>query len=296
MSKNVSGNSGSKQFSNNYPFINQVFKGLGQIMLQENIITGLLFLAGIFYGSVFMGFAALLATICGTITAYLFGFDKTNTDKGLYGFSAALTGVAFILFFGYSFIIWVLIVVGSVLAALIQEFFIRRKITVFTLPFVLVTWVALVGVKSISPELLVKSSSSVTIANDYFTYAIKGFGQVIFQNKAVSGILFFIAVLIHSPIAALYGLAAAIFSGIISLNFNIPVENISEGLLSFNAVLTAIAFAGNKLKDAVWISVAVLLSLVISLYMMQNGYIQLTFPFVAASVITLAIKRLLHAK
>ncbi len=296
MSKNVSGNSGIKQFSNGYPFINQVFKGLGQIMLQENIITGLLFLAGIFYGSVFMGFAALLATICGTITAYLFGFDKTNTDKGLYGFSAALTGVAYILFFGHSFIVWVLIVVGSVLAALIQEFFIRRKITVFTFPFVLVTWVAIVSIKSISPELLVKSSSSVTIANDYFTYAIKGFGQVIFQNKVVSGILFFIAVLIHSPIAALYGLAAAMFSGIISLNFNIPVENISEGLLSFNAVLTAIAFAGNKLKDAVWISIAVLLSLFISLYMMQNGYIQLTFPFIAASVITLAIKRLLHAK
>lgn len=296
MSKNVSGNSGIKQFSNGYPFINQVFKGLGQIMLQENIITGLLFLAGIFYGSVFMGFAALLATICGTITAYLFGFDKTNTDKGLYGFSAALTSVAYILFFGHSFIVWVLIVVGSVLAALIQEFFIRRKITVFTFPFVLVTWVAIVSIKSISPELLVKSSSSVTIANDYFTYAIKGFGQVIFQNKVVSGILFFIAVLIHSPIAALYGLAAAMFSGIISLNFNIPVENISEGLLSFNAVLTAIAFAGNKLKDAVWISIAVLLSLFISLYMMQNGYIQLTFPFIAASVITLAIKRLLHVK
>ncbi len=265
-------------------------------MLQENIITGLLFLAGIFYGSVFMGFAALLATICGTITAYLFGFDKTNTDKGLYGFSAALTSVAYILFFGHSFIVWVLIVVGSVLAALIQEFFIRRKITVFTFPFVLVTWVAIVSIKSISPELLVKSSSSVTIANDYFTYAIKGFGQVIFQNKVVSGILFFIAVLIHSPIAALYGLAAAMFSGIISLNFDIPVENISNGLLSFNAVLTAIAFAGNKLKDAVWISIAVLLSLFISLYMMQNGYIQLTFPFVAASVITLAIKRLLHVK
>ncbi|HPK05917.1 MAG TPA: urea transporter, partial [Bacteroidales bacterium] len=168
--------------------------------------------------------------------------------------------------------------------------------TVFTFPFVLVTWVAIVSIKSISPELLVKSSSSVTIANDYFTYAIKGFGQVIFQNKVVSGILFFIAVLIHSPIAALYGLAAAMFSGIISLNFDIPVENISNGLLSFNAVLTAIAFAGNKLKDAVWISIAVLLSLFISLYMMQNGYIQLTFPFVAASVITLAIKRLLHVK
>ncbi len=39
--------------------ITQVLKGLGQIMLQENAITGLLFLAGIFYSSATMGLAAL---------------------------------------------------------------------------------------------------------------------------------------------------------------------------------------------------------------------------------------------
>ena len=34
------------------PFIDQVLKGLGQIMLQENSSTGLLFLIGIFLGSI----------------------------------------------------------------------------------------------------------------------------------------------------------------------------------------------------------------------------------------------------
>ena len=34
-----------------------ILKGLGQIMLQENSVTGLLFLIGIFYGSIAMGLA-----------------------------------------------------------------------------------------------------------------------------------------------------------------------------------------------------------------------------------------------
>ncbi|HPB58408.1 MAG TPA: urea transporter, partial [Bacteroidales bacterium] len=78
--------------------INVILKGLGQIMLQENSITGLLFLIGIFYGSPLMGLAALLAVICGTSTAYLLKYDKKEIHQGLYGFSAALVGVATLLF------------------------------------------------------------------------------------------------------------------------------------------------------------------------------------------------------
>lgn len=42
-----------------------VMRGMGQIMLQENALTGFLFLAGIFYGSAYMGFAALAAVVTG---------------------------------------------------------------------------------------------------------------------------------------------------------------------------------------------------------------------------------------
>ena len=88
------------------PLINIVLRGIGQIMLQESALTGLLFLAGIFYGSVSMGLAAILAAFCGTLTAKIMGYDNSEIQKGLYGFSPALVGVALIFYFQPVFIIW----------------------------------------------------------------------------------------------------------------------------------------------------------------------------------------------
>lgn len=102
--------------------VNILLKGIGQIMLQENSLTGFLFLIGIFYGSWTMGVAALLATICGTATAILLKYDQTEINKGLYGFSAALVGVATLLFLKPLFISWIILIIGSALATVIQHF------------------------------------------------------------------------------------------------------------------------------------------------------------------------------
>lgn len=270
--------------------IKQVFRGIGQIMLQDNAITGLIFLIGIFYGSVFMGLAALLATLCGTITAKTLKYDQTKIDKGLYGFSAALVGVGIILFLKPVFASWLFIVIGSVLATVIQHFFIIRKTPIFTLPFVLVTWLLLFFVGYSFPQLAREAIVSAAPASEYFTFPIKGFGQVIFQDNILSGTLFFIAVFISSRVAALYGLAAAILSGILSLCFSVPIEIVGMGLFSYNAVLCAIVFAGTRIKDGVWVLIAVLLSLVINLMMSWYQLIPLTFPFVAASCIAILVK------
>lgn len=88
-----------KNIFKNDSFVSRLFKGLGQIMLQDNPVTGMVFLAGICFGSVSMGVAALLAALTGTLTAIVLKFPSENINKGLYGFSAALTGVALILFF-----------------------------------------------------------------------------------------------------------------------------------------------------------------------------------------------------
>lgn len=280
----------------NPALVRQVFKGIGQIMLQNNATTGLLFLVGIFYGSVFMGFAALLATLCGTITAIVLKYNQREIDKGLYGFSAALVGVSIILFLKPVFVSWMFIVIGSVMATIIQHFFIKRKIPVFTLPFVLVTWIFLLLVRYYFPQLATETVMPIVSVSDYFTFAIKGFGQVIFQDNILSGLLFFIAVYISSPIAALYGLAAAILSGLLALCFSVPIEIAGMGLFSYNAVLCAIVFAGTKIKHGMWILIAVLLSLVINLIMSWYQLIPLTFPFVVASCITILVRNKFDAE
>lgn len=267
-----------------------ILKGLGQIMLQENSVTGLLFLIGIFYGSIAMGLAALLATICGTVTADLLKYDKAEITQGLYGFSAALVGVAVMLFLKPVFLSWVVIVIGSVLAAILQHFFIKRKIPAFTLPFVLVTWLVLFVFKHFGKDLLALPTPVILHASDSLAEGFKSFGQVMFQNNLVSGLLFFLAVFISSPIAALYGLAAAIVSAIIAFIFSAPIDDINLGLYGFNAVLCAIEFAGDKVRDGIWVLVAVVFALGVSLLLIHLNIPQLTFPFVLATWITLFLK------
>ncbi|MES2140453.1 MAG: urea transporter [Bacteroidota bacterium] len=267
-----------------------LLKGLGQIMLQENPVTGFLFLIGIFYGSVIMGAAVLLATVCGTATALFLKYDKSEIDKGLYGFSAALVGAAIMLFIKPVFLSWVFIIIGSIFATVLQRFFIKRKIPVFTLPFVLVTWVILFFTNNYFTGIILEPPAAIASTADFFTFGFKGFGQVIFQDSLVSGLLFFIAVFINSPISALYGLAGAMLSAIIAFKFSAPINDINIGLYSYNAVLCAIVFTDTQIKDGIWILIAVLLSLAISLLMSQFNVTPLTFPFVLASCITLFLK------
>ena len=276
-----------------FSFVTITLKGLGQIMLQENAVTGLLFLIGIFYGSFTMGAAALLAVVCGTTTALLLKYEKSEIDKGLYGFSAALVGVAAILFLKQVLISWIIIIIGSALATVLQHLFIKRKIPVFTLPFVLVVWIILFFANNYFTGIISELPVATVSTNNNFTFVFKGYGQVIFQGSLVSGMLFFIAVFISSPISALYGLAGAMLSAIIAFNLSAPASDISLGLFSYNAVLCAIVFAGNQIKDGFWVLIAVLLSLAISFLMLKFNITQLTFPFVLASCITLLFRKYL---
>ncbi len=272
-------------------FLRTTFKGFGQIMLQENATTGAFFLSGILVNSVTMGLAALLAAMTGTATATLLKYDREETAGGLYGFSAALTGVAMLLFFRPVLIVWLMVVAGAAAAAIIQHLFIKRGITVFTLPFVLVTWIALFAVTRWAPALLAGPAAAVVSKEVFFTFTLKGYGQVIFQNNLKSGMLFFLGVFISSPVAALYGLAGATLASIAGQHYGIPLEDVANGLLGFNAVLCAITFAGNRPRDGIWVTVSVLLSLIVSLLMLRNNLPQLTFPFVAASMVTMAVKK-----
>lgn len=271
-------------------FTQRVFKGMGQIMLQENAVTGLLFLIGICCGSIFMGLGAILATICGTATAMFLKYDKNNLDSGLYGFSAALVGVAVMLFLNPVFGSWILVCFGAMTATMIQHFFIRRKVPVFTLPFVLVTWGVLLFVKYCAPQLLVEESITPHAPVNSLAYAIRGYGQVIFQEGVLAGFLFFIAVYLNSPKSALMGLAAAVLSGLMAHFSSLPITQIELGIWSYNAVLCAIALGGVSAKDGLWIAVAIVVSGIIQLLMVQYNLMVLTFPFVVATSLVLLLK------
>ncbi|MBS1487133.1 MAG: urea transporter [Bacteroidetes bacterium] len=273
-----------------FPFVYAVLRGLGQIMLQENAATGLLFLIGIFYGSIIAGCAAIVAAGCGTATAWFFRYDKTEIEKGLYGFSAALVGVALMVYFQPVVVVWLFLVIGSVLATVLQHFFIVKKIPVFTFPFVLITWMILFLLPVVYPGVPMSASPSLTVMHN-LTFAFRGFGEVIFQNTLSAAFIFFVGVFISSPAAALYGLGGSILAGGVAAVLSAPVEDIMMGLFSYNAVLCAIVFVGEEFENMMWAFISVVLCVVIGFVMYQYQLTQLTFPFVAASCVSLALQK-----
>src|SRR3546814_693144 len=182
--------------------------GIGQIMLQGNRWTGLLFLIGIFYSSGILGIAAVVAVVVGSLTAYLLKYDRDELRNGLYGFSPALVGIGLVVFFNPGPLIWLAIIIGSVLAACIQHAFITFKIPGYTFPFIVVTWAFIYFLKYF---LNIPSPISPIETNQYIVQIpLNGYSQVMFINNYITGSLFFIAVFISSPRAALFGLIGAL--------------------------------------------------------------------------------------
>lgn len=268
------------------------FNSLSQIMLQENPFTGMLFLAGIFCGSLTMGLAAIVAIISSNLIAVLLKFPSSDITKGLYGFSAVLTAVALILFFQASIVVWLFVVIGAVMAALIQHFFISRNIPGYTFPFILVTW-ALLFLLPHFPQLAMPTIPPITtgkVAN--YGTIIHGFGQVIFQGGIWAGILFITGMLIANRTATLFGIISAVISGVLAYGLGETTTAIYDGLLSYNAVLCAITFAGRHRTNLIFAFIAVVLSTLLMIQMGKLHLPALTFPFVLASWLVLVIKML----
>lgn len=280
-------------------FWDPYLKGVGQIMLQGHTLTGLLFLIGILFNAPLMALAGLLATVIGTLTAKLLKYNEDDINAGLYGFNAALVGISLIALFEPTVAIWVTLIISSALSSVIMNIFIKQKLPAFTFPFILLTWIAififhnLIPIADAPPHEII-----VDVYHEPFSLLGHGlgFGEVIFQSSLISGVIFFIAVYISSPNAALYGLLGAILGMAVAILFKDRIEDVKMGMFSFNAVLAAIAMSGPKKKDGLYVVLAVLLSGLTEEVMIRLDLPILTFPFVFATWLTLIVKNVLIKK
>ncbi len=290
-------------FFQKYRLFDQTLKGVGQIMLQENRWTGLFFLAGLFAGSWQVGVAALIASATGALTARLLKFDPDEIDAGLYGFSPALVGVAMLFLYQGTVWVWLLAIVGSVLAVIIQHLFFRIKFPAYTFPFILVAWIFVFFIRlggDFVPSDLIQIPFRSTSLDAFFAIT-NGFGEVIFQAKPISGFLFFLGVMINSPVTALYAALASTMGAYLAMGQGQEHEQIMMGLFGFNAVLTAIVFAGKTYRDFIWVFIGVIITVFLHLGLVNSGWLLpvggvFTFPFVAGTWVTLLLQRIFRRK
>src|SRR6478672_6777569 len=78
--------------------INSSLKGISQVILIENVVTGLIILVAIMISSTYLGIITLLSAIIGTLIGKIGGADIDSVNQGLYGYNSVLTGMALSLF------------------------------------------------------------------------------------------------------------------------------------------------------------------------------------------------------
>lgn len=283
-------------------FVDQVLKGLGQIMLQGNRWTGWGIIAGLAIAHWGWAAAGVLAAATGTLLARQLRWDAAAINDGLYGFSPALTGVALVVFFDNALAAWMAVPVGAALAASLQHIFLRRQIPAYTFPFIAVTWGIVFGLAQWLP--LSSGTPAPLVEWPAWTLrlltATNGYGQVIFQTHVLSGVLFCIGVAVSRPIAALYGLGASLLGAIVAVLLGQPFELVQSGFFGFNPVLTAIVFAGPRVRDGMWVMTGVLLTTGIHQFLVACPFLQaaggaLTFPFVVGTWLTLILQKFIRS-
>lgn len=276
-------------------FIQIILRGIGQVMFQNNIYSGLLFLSGIFYNSWLLGIAALLGTIISTRTAQLLKYSKEDLQNGLYGFNGTLTGIGILCFFEVNFMTIIALIVGAALSSLIMHF-LKKSIPPFTAPFVLSTWLVIYLLLLVLNLPLLTSSGQVESSFDILMASSNSFGQVMFQENSITGLIFLLAILVNNRLMAVYAIYAALLGSLTGLLVSASYSTINAGLMGYNAILCALALSGRSIRDFMWVTLAIILSTLLNIGLGITGIITLTAPFVIATWIIWKLKQITPIK
>lgn len=118
-----------------------VARGVGQVMFQDNWLTGVVFLAGLAVCSLEAAAWAAIGSAIGLVCARGFGYPADLAFAGIFGFNAALAGIAL----SSKFRDALAPLIGVVLSVLITRGFQATEIPPLTAPFVLSSWLVIVA-------------------------------------------------------------------------------------------------------------------------------------------------------
>jgi urea transporter len=115
-----------------------VFSGIGQVMFQDNWLSGVFFCCALLFSSPKATVWAILASLVGVVVATWLGFSQEKVIMGFYGFNACLVGIALIQRYSKKYGV---ILFAILLSVLLTRAFEEISIPVLTAPFVMTIWI-----------------------------------------------------------------------------------------------------------------------------------------------------------
>lgn len=261
-----------------YGFVQTLLASFGQILLQNSPLCGGLVVIGVALSSATLLLGGVLGASVALLVARTLSVDDQAQRAGGYGFNGALAGFAVCHLYPPGAIIFGLIALLSGISTLLQWQWQRKAaLAPYTAPYVISFWVLLLF---LDPAHL---PSPLPEEADLSAYKaiLNSIAQICFQQNPLSGLLFLVGVLVCSPRAALWMLAAAALSLLCCWVLRLDNAAINSGLYGYNGVLVALGCLHSQgLGRLRVLPVLVPLTLLLWLLFQRLEIVPLTAPFV----------------
>ena len=306
-------------------FVDINLRGVGQVMFQDNPLTGAIFLAAIAWGSFAAGvpqtfFAGLLGVVVASFTGRCLRVAPDVLNAGLCGYNGVLVGIALATFLSPGPLLWAYVMLGaavSVIVTLAIGNAVRSSgLTALTFPFVLTTWILLLasygfaGLKGAAlPSGAVVSAFQpyhvdLLSIGDMIVGVLKSISQVFLKGSGFAAVLLLTGLAINSPPAAVFAVAGAVLAVLTAHLLGAESELITGGLLGFSPVLTAILLGTvayrPSLRVAAYAGVGVVFTVVaqaaLNVALTPFAIPALTAPFVIVSWLFLLPRQCLEPR
>ncbi|XP_059563186.1 urea transporter 1 isoform X2 [Myotis daubentonii] len=242
-------------------FFDWILRGLSQVALVNNPISGILILVGLLVQNPWWALNGFIGTAVSTLTALMLSQDRSAIAAGLHGYNATLVGILMAVFSNKGDYFWWLLFPVSVMSMTCPIFssglnsvFGKWDLPIFTLPFNMALTMYLSATGHYNPFFPGKLFSPITSVPNVTWSDLNGLkllkslpvgvGQIYGCDNLWTGLIFLCAILLSSPLMCLHAAIGSAIGVAAGLSLSAPFENIYFGLWGFNSSLACIAIGG----------------------------------------------------
>ncbi|HAY0237745.1 TPA: urea transporter [Escherichia coli] len=275
-----------------------VFRGYAQILLQEKILTGMLFCLAICVTAYELQRPEIFYySICGAtlspILAWILGYSREEITRGIWGYNAILYSIAVSIFIPLSAQSHFFLIIGNIGIVLFTPLLssVLGKLPVLTMPFIIATWGLCLVKGTHSGFSMVENSMFTLTPVDYAQSVINNYLEIFLLAGIKGGFLIMVGLFFSDKKIFIWSIIASCISTLVScFDSRATLEQVVGGMYGYNVILTTVAiytFAGlNKRINTFFLGAIVvtfLLDKILSLLLSHISLPLLTFPFVLSS-------------
>lgn len=297
-------------------FFDSSLRGIGQILLMNNPVTGLLIVASLAVHDVWASLLFLLGALSGTLVARLLKYDNSLIEAGLFTFNGALLGVMTGVFLTPAWTPTILLY--AVLAGAISTPIMNATVKIVTvtlgapalsLTFGLMGVGALVVLPTVAyghanpalltpvdrvlevPDTVMRNSQGgdpVNLIEGLFNATFRGISEVFLLDSVLVGVLVVVALAVCSRIAAGMAVLGSLIGALTAMVVGVDGYTVYLGLWGYNGAVVGAALFGIVLEIS-WrsfiftlgaCSVSALLYGALTEFLAPFGLIPLSLPLV----------------